>query len=497
MGYLIMQMYIKKIIFLITSLLLAFSLSSCAKHYKRVSIDKVQLINSSDAKESLHVSLQIDDFYNPYLTHAENEDIKQNFPKKNIKIIANYEPIIDKTGSIIKKKEQISAPPFLSLRDILGIDNKTTVYKKINQYAFATNLKVDKDNQIINFDIPNPTKNNKQKYVLKGIYLHYPDFQLSESHKFGSFWDGSDSYLPIFKNQIDINKLKGSVNRFMNVEPLNLEIKTDKFFDFTYDYDRTQLTNKDYLARNIVLNTSVWFSNDKPIKKKVLSNEEKGDLFDEMTISMDGQKYEHIVIPDSKLSWSDAEDIYGSYVKGKTFEVLQLKGQLSKYSKKGYYDGRRGKWVKQKGDMVYIDQKYGSHVDKKGCEFDYRIVFEKDNQPRRYILHSYKRSESNNKKFTIFSNKTYISQENLNFFEKTKQRKKESFDYSLRQIPVFYKNSDKEFRDQLILENQDLAQACMKEIDHMKRLMTMPKEDLMQEFEQYKKIINKENSKQR
>ena len=484
----------KRIIFIITSLLLAFLLSSCAKHYKSVSIAENQLINSSDAKESLHVSLQIDDFYNPYLTHAENEDIKQNFPQKNIKIIASYEPIIDKTGSIIKKTKESSAPPFLSLRDILGIDDKTTVYKKINQYAFATNLKVDKDNQIINFDIPKPIKNNKQKYVLKGIYLHYPDFQLSKNHKFGYFRTGSDYYLPIFKNQIDINKLKGSVNRFMNVEPLNLEIKTDKFFDFTYDYGRTELTKKDYLARNIALNTSVWFSNDKPIKKKVLSNEEKGDLFDEMTISMGAQKNEHIVVSDSKLSWSDAEDIYGSYVKGKTFEVLQLKGQLSKYSKKGYYDGRRGKWVKQKGDIVYIDQKY---ADDNGCKFHYRIVFEKDNQPRRYILHSYKRSESNNKEFTIFSNKTYISQENLNFFEKTKQRKKESFDYSLRQIPVFYKNSDKEFRDQLILENQDLAQACMKEIDHMKRLMTMPKEDLMQEFEQYKKIINKENSKQR
>ena len=458
-----MQMYMKRIIFLITSLLMTFLLSSCAKHYKRVSTADYQLINSSDAKESLHVSLQIDDFYNPYLTHAENEDIKQNFPKKNIKIIANYEPITDKTGSIIKKTTKNSPSPFLSLRDILGIDNKTTVYNKINQYAFATNLKVDKDNQIINFDIPKPTKNNKQKYVLKGIYLHYPDFQLSESHKFGYFRDGSDYYLPIFKNQIDINKLKGSVNRFMNVEPLKHEIKTDKFFDLTSNYGRTELTKKDYLARNIALNTSVWFSNDKPIKKKVLSNEEKGDLFDEMTISMDGQKYEHIVVSDSKLSWSDAEDIYGSYVKDKTFEVLQLKGQLSKYSKKGYYDGRRGKWVKQKGDMVYIDQKY---EDKEGCKFHYRIVFEKDNQPRRYILHSYKRSESNNKEFTIFSNKTYISQENLNFFEKTKQRKKESL-------------------------------ACMKEIDHMKRLMTMPKEDLMQEFEQYKKIINKENSKQR
>ncbi|WP_157785338.1 hypothetical protein, partial [Snodgrassella alvi] len=375
----------------------------------------------------------------------------QKFPKKNIKIIANYEPITDKTGSIIKKTTKNSPSPFLSLRDILGIDDKTTVYNKINQYAFATNLKVDKDNQIINFDIPKPTKNNKQKYVLEGIYLHYPDFQLSVSHKFGYFRDGSDYYLPIFKNQIDINKLKGSVNRFMNVEPLKHEIKTDKFFDLTSNYGRTELTKKDYLARNIALNTSVWFSNDKPIKKKVLSNEEKGDLFDEMTISMDGQKYEHIVVSDSKLSWSDAEDIYGSYVKDKTFEVLQLKGQLSKYSKKGYYDGRRGKWVKQKGDMVYIDQKY---EDYNGCEFHYRIVFEKDNQPRRYILHSYKRSESNNKEFPIFSNKTYISQENLNFFEKTKQRKKESL-------------------------------ACMKEIDHMKRLMTMPKEDLMQEFEQY------------
>ena len=483
----------KRIIFLITSLLLAFLLSSCAKHYKRVSTADYQLINSSDAKESLHVSLQIDDFYNPYLTHAENEDIKQKFPKKNIKIIANYEPITDKTGSIIKKKTKNSPPQFLSLKDILGIDDIEIVYNKINQYAFATNLKVDKDNQIINFDIPKPTKNNKQEYVLKGVYLHYPDFQLSSGYNFGI--NESDKYFPIFANKIDINKLNGSVNRYNYWERLYLDILTDEFF--SSEFEPPKFIKKNYLVRNIVLNTSVWFSNDKPIKKKVLSNEEKGDLFDEMTISMDGQKYEHIVIPDSKLSWSDAEDIYGSYVKGKTFEVLQLKGQLSKYSKKGYYDGRRGKWVKQKGDMVYIDQKYGSHVDKKGCEFDYRIVFEKDNQPRRYILHSYKRSESNNKEFTIFSNKTYISQENLNFFEKTKQRKKESFDYSLRQIPVFYKNSDKEFRDQLILENQDLAQACMKEIDHMKRLMTMPKEDLMQEFEQYKKIINKENSKQR
>ncbi|WP_157785344.1 hypothetical protein, partial [Snodgrassella alvi] len=181
----------------------------------------------------------------------------QKFPKKNIKIIANYEPITDKTGSIIKKKTKNSPPQFLSLKDILGIDDIEIVYNKINQYAFATNLKVDKDNQIINFDIPKPTKNNKHEYVLEGIYLYYPDFQFSKNPKPYYFRNGSDYYLPIFKNQIDINKLKGSVNRFMNVELLNLDI----------------------IARNIVLNTSVWFSNDKPIKKKVLSNEEKGDLF--------------------------------------------------------------------------------------------------------------------------------------------------------------------------------------------------------------------------
>ena len=486
-----MQMYMKRIIFLIISLLLAFLLSSCAKHYKRVSTADYQLINSSDAKESLHVSLQIDDFYNPYLTHAENEDIKQNFPQKNIKILANYEPIIDKTGSIIKKTKEYSAPQFLSLKDILGIDDIEIMYKKINQYAFATNLKVDKDNQIINFDIPKPTKNNKQEYVLKGVYLHYPDFQLSSGYNFGI--NESDKYFPIFANKIDINKLNGSVNRYNYWERLYLDILTDEFF--SSEFEPPKFIKKNYLVRNIVLNTSVWFSNDKPIEKEVLSNEEKDDLFDEMTISMDdGPGFVNIVFPDSKLSWSDIEDkTIGSYVKGKTFEVLQLYGRLLKHSKRDH-DGRHGDWVKQKGDLVYIDQKY---VDDKGCKFHYRIVFEKDNQPRRYILHSYKRSESNNKEFTIFSNKTYISQENLNFFEKTKQRKKESFDYSLRQIPVFYKNSDKEFRDQLILENQDSAQACMREIDHMKRLMTMPKEDLMQEFEQYKKIINKENSKQR
>ena len=50
-----MMLYKKRIIFLITSLLVAFLLNSCAK--KHVSIAENPLINSSDAKESLHVSL--------------------------------------------------------------------------------------------------------------------------------------------------------------------------------------------------------------------------------------------------------------------------------------------------------------------------------------------------------------------------------------------------------------------------------------------------------
>jgi len=34
-------------------------------------------MNSSEAKESLHVSLQTDDFYNPFLTRRENKDLKK------------------------------------------------------------------------------------------------------------------------------------------------------------------------------------------------------------------------------------------------------------------------------------------------------------------------------------------------------------------------------------------------------------------------------------
>ena len=53
----------------------AFVLNSWAK--KHVSIAEYQLMNSSEAKESLHVSLQTDDFYNPFLTRRENKDLKK------------------------------------------------------------------------------------------------------------------------------------------------------------------------------------------------------------------------------------------------------------------------------------------------------------------------------------------------------------------------------------------------------------------------------------
>lgn len=51
-------------------------------------------------------------------------------------------------------KGKIRSDPF-SLKDILGIKDKKIGYNKINQIAFATNLQIDKNNQIINFDIQN------------------------------------------------------------------------------------------------------------------------------------------------------------------------------------------------------------------------------------------------------------------------------------------------------------------------------------------------------
>ena len=107
-------------------------------------------------------------------------------------------------------KGKIRADPF-SLKDISGIRDNKIGYNKINQIAFATNLQIDKNNQIINFDIPKPTKNKNQQYVLEGIYLHFPDFQpfssafrgYSENLNFRNI--DTVEYIPILKNKIDIN----------------------------------------------------------------------------------------------------------------------------------------------------------------------------------------------------------------------------------------------------------------------------------------------------
>ena len=472
-----MMIYMKRIIFLVTLLLVGFSPSSYAKEYKKTEID-YQLINSSEVKEFLHVSLQIDDFYNPFLTRRENEDFKKNFPQKNIKILAEYEAIIDKTGSIIKKNIEKSRASFLSLKGILGVDNKLIVYNKINQIAFATNLQIDKKNQIINFDIPKPTMNDNQQYILKNIYFHYPDFQTSESRNFPNI--DTDKYILIFRNKFDINnQLNGSEDRFRHVKSLNFEIETDKFVDRSVDIP------KELLVRKKVLNTSVWFSNDKPIKKKLLSNEEKNDLFDNIRIEKDYQQRNFLVRPDLKLSWSNIERSAGVFLKGKTFEVLKLEGRLSR--NRAPNKDKYGLWIKQEGDLIYV--KHGFNGDGE-CDFTYLIVFEKgsQNQPRKYIvMHSFDKYRF----YHSIDRRIDITRENLSFFEELKQQKKEWYDNELKRIQKFYADEKKQLDHTTILRHQNSEQACMREIDIMKKLLTMPKEHLIQEFEQYKEIFNK------
>lgn len=97
------------------------------------------------------------------------------------------------------------AKKYLRIADYLLINNSNI------KESLHVNLQIDKNNQIINFDIPKPTKNKNQQYVLEGIYLHFPDFQpfssafrgYSESLNFRSI--DTVEYIPIFKNKIDIN----------------------------------------------------------------------------------------------------------------------------------------------------------------------------------------------------------------------------------------------------------------------------------------------------
>lgn len=519
----------KKIIFLITSLLLAFLLSSCSIHGEYVTYGTDELANSSDTNKSLHFSLQIDDFYKPFLTHAENEDLKKNFPPKNIKIIAHYYPKIYKndksyrTNPLFTKHKTKSGPPdlfspdFFSLKSILRITYEDTVYVTKTQVAYATNLQFDKNNRIINFDIPESLKKGNLEYFLEGIYLHYPDFSFSNSK---SFYVDHDEYVPVFLNRgakfsntlhgLDKNS-NGYIDRFSHLAYRELDIETDKF-------ERTVKT-KLRLVKGGAFNTSVWFSNDKPIKKELLSNEYKNELFDKIKVHRYKDAID-IVIPDSKLSWSNTENTSGAFYKGKTFDVLVLEGNFLKQPANPEYKRKSGIWITQKGDLVSVEHKY----DGWECELNYRIIFEKgnQNQTRRYMFNPYNKSKTafrhnihsqeKDEDFTS-SGKIYITQKNLNIFEKMKQQAKEYYDNKFKELNEDFedfkhtKHTKKDgpeyvskitnFYQSEILENQDLAQACMREIDHMKRLMTMPKEHLMQEFEQYKKIINEETSKQR
>lgn len=88
--------------------------------------------------------------------------------------------------------------------------------------------------------------------------------------------------------------------------------------------------------------------------KKLLSNDEKDDLFDEIRICE--KKLINIVIPNSRLSWSNIEHIAGVFLKGKTFEVLKLKGQLSHNWEPN--KDKHGIWIKQKGDLVFIEHNF-------------------------------------------------------------------------------------------------------------------------------------------
>ena len=469
----------KKILCLMVLLLSGiFLMCSCAD--KSVRIVDYKLINPSDSNELLHVSFQLDDFYNPFLTRRENENFKKNFPQKNIKIIAVYEPIMDKTGSVIKKTDEKNYHTFMQW------ESDETVYNKINRFAFATNLHVNRDSQIINFDIPKPVQNKKQHYVLKGIFLYYPDFH-SSTESFYSNKIDTVKYIPIFYNIIDINKVIDYKDRFTFMEPLSLEIETDKF---------VESSSEKIMVKNSVLKTSVWFENDKPLEKDLLSEEQKIDLFDSIEIFKDRRIIPHdedkvdITIPDSMLNRTNIEISSGSYFKGKTYEVLHLVGQTSKY---GVPKWLQEIWIRQNGDLLYI-----THFSNYGCELGYNIIFEKESHPRRYIDYGVWLKLKEDK---TEIRKTYITPENLNFFEKIKQEKEEYYARNLKQITDFYTRSDKrdpgekrvvsDRENEDLLKNKASKRACMREIDDMKRLFATPKEELNQQFKIYKKTINR------
>ncbi|WP_392551172.1 hypothetical protein RHO14_06645 [Orbus wheelerorum] len=447
----------KKFFVLITIIILiTISLKGCVTNSNEVRIVGKEMIKQADITGFSQISLQIDDYYDPFLSKEENNKFLQNLDENNIKITATYEPIIDKTKRVIKRT-QIEEPKAWS-----SSTNKIIVTDKINQVSYATNLKFDNEQRIITFTIPKPVNNKEQEYVLSEIYLNIPIAD-SPAISASTYIDKFNKFT-VFENKYANGQLLGMQDRFQH-----RRLNWHTLYDGPSLYDKTHWIPIE-IGRYIALNTTLYFEDKRRLKNEVLSEQERQDLFDDLSTRLYGY-YVNLNIPETLPNWFGVDKVKGAYINSDSFEIIQLNGNLPNKN-----DSRMEKnetWIIRNGVLMSIYQTYYGGND---CEYNYKIVFEQSKNERKYIEKKVWLTDKN--KWGI--EKKYITRHNFSKLDETK-KEKELYYESLKDSSY---GADYVYE---VLANK--RPQCMRIINDSKLMFGASKEELNILFNEYKKII--------
>lgn len=457
-------MFKKLFIPIVIIILSIIILKGCATNTNRVRIVGEEMIKQSDITDILLISLQIDDYYDPFLSKEENNKFLQDLDENNTKITAIYEPMMDKTQRVIKKTQ------IEELRSWSLSTDKIIVTDKINQVAYATNLKFDHERRIITFNIPKPINNKEQEYVLSKIYINIPTpdnapipiSAHTEEISVSTYIDQFNGFT-IFKNDYTNGQLLSMKDRF-----LDRRLKWRTLYDGPGLYSKTQRIPIE-IGRYIALNTVLYFEGQER-KKEVLSEGERQDLFDVSYTRL----YEHYVnldIPKTLPNWFGVDKVKGAYINSESFEIIELNGNLPNTN--GDRMEKNETWIKHNGVLTSIYQTYYNGIE---CEYNYKIVFEQGKNERRYLLKNIWRTDATRWE----SEKTYIRQHNLSKLDEIKKEKELYFE-SLKNSAY-----GPEYAAEIFANNRP---QCMRIINDSKLMLGASKEELEILFNKYKKII--------
>lgn len=395
---------------------------------------------SAYAAKSLRFELTIVDVYDPFLTPAENEQLKQQFTGKSMRINALYSA---KTGRHYERNCMVGVTCF----PFGGKWVKDYQYETQTSHIIGYDLPLRK----IMFEVPERIKSNKLKLGLEAIEIFLMSKDPKESYQIRiPYQRGKDNY--IIKNLYLANW------------PLEKPIATEK--------------NSPSLSGYSAIAVQMNSINAKSPTAKPFTQQEKNKLFGYHHLhTYDG--YVRLAIPNTLPAWQNMgrPDGYGQaegvwlHDRKQRMEAISLQGQVF-YPPKDDSFSKYEIWLKTNNQLSHIYSDPVHYTEHK-CGLVYGVIFYPDGTEQRYIVPKLSFSEHTDE-FAIETKKQLVTPDDLSFlteFEKSKE--------------LYYAAMEQHYKSD---ESGELA-ACKRIINDAKHILTSSRSTLEKEYAQYQKLI--------